>query len=364
MRTLRGLALAGLLGMALVAAPFLVAPAHADPADPDVYTTPGGHYTNGRYWFTNCEMYSSDVVRCRTEIWAHLVTYTDGKYRRMEGWNFNNLTYLPAPAASWAGNNLARDKEWTSGDRRWRTECNTAVTGSGGCRSYVWTKKVRAVGPIPDVHPATFQFEPIEGWVFNNIVMFSSAPVPAITQIPSYVLDRAVLDWRGFGPLKLGASLERMIDMGYLTTDKHIEAGYQCNTLEDSAALRGRGIRIGNGITVDGIHPPMRVGGELFLIQLRTPFASTIDGAQVGMTIGQIRVLYGDDFDVIKVNNYTYTSGADHGRPIWLGRVFHGDSRLLFLVTTDATPLAESDKVTRIFLEKTNKPDGEVPSLC
>lgn len=179
--------LTAFLGAALTAAPILGAPAQADPNQPYIYNTPGQHHFNGRDWFTSCEMYSSDVVRCRTDIWGDYTEYVDGAHQSKKGWNFNNLTYLPSAKSRWAGNNLARTTvEWTSGGRKWRTECDTAETGRGGCRSYVWTKQAGATveyyanGDGVSGHGFTSS----EGWVINNIVMFSSNAVPAVTQIP------------------------------------------------------------------------------------------------------------------------------------------------------------------------------------
>ncbi|GAB3816876.1 hypothetical protein GCM10028820_16870 [Tessaracoccus terricola] len=117
----------------------------ADPPQGDVYSIPGFHSVNGRWWHTTCEPYSQ-TIRCRTEIWAS----TNG----VQGWVFNNLTYLPfMTRAQWASNPLGVTGEWTAADgRRWRTECDTAATGRNGCRSYTW-----ATG---------------SGWVFNNLVRF------------------------------------------------------------------------------------------------------------------------------------------------------------------------------------------------
>ena len=125
----------------------------------DLYTLPGYHYDGGRRWFTSCEPYSA-TVRCRTEIWA--TTVRDGK--RVDGWTFNSLTYRESPRALWAGNPLATRGEHEIAGRKWRTECDTALTGRGGCRSYIW----RATGSLVDG-----QVRWSEGWHLNNIVRFS-----------------------------------------------------------------------------------------------------------------------------------------------------------------------------------------------
>ncbi|AQP43516.1 discoidin domain-containing protein [Tessaracoccus flavus] len=57
------------------------------------------------------------------------------------GWAFNNLTYLPfMTRAQWANNPLGYTGTWTATDgSRWRTECDTALTGKNTCRTFRWT---------------------------------------------------------------------------------------------------------------------------------------------------------------------------------------------------------------------------------
>ena len=45
-----------------------------------VYTQPGDHLVNGRYWQTDCEKYSTTVVRCTTDIWGTKVAKVGGSY--------------------------------------------------------------------------------------------------------------------------------------------------------------------------------------------------------------------------------------------------------------------------------------------
>lgn len=147
-------------------------PQEAQAVEPTVYTQPGDHFVNGRYWKTTCDMYSSNVVRCQTKIWGTKRIAHNGTYYNHNGWVFNNLTYLPSDEAQWAGNPLAIDgSEWTATDgRKWRTECNTATTGRGGCRSYTWTTTVVL---------ANGQYRQQNQWVLNNILQFSTALLPA-----------------------------------------------------------------------------------------------------------------------------------------------------------------------------------------
>ncbi|WP_233120828.1 hypothetical protein [Tessaracoccus sp. ZS01] len=132
---------------------------------------PGTHEFNGRLWFTACEDYSR-TQRCRTNIWASQVVLKDGTFEVKTGWAFNNLTYLPFMAReAWAGNPLGHTAAWTAADgRKWRTECDTAATGRGGCRSYTMTTVYRATPKAS----GGYSFSQSNEWVFNNIVMFTS----------------------------------------------------------------------------------------------------------------------------------------------------------------------------------------------
>lgn len=118
-----------------------------------LYVTEGQHTVGGRAWRTECEPYSA-TERCRTELWTSYVADIGGYKLQTEGWVFNNLTYKPSERAIWGDNPLARTGAWTDDDgRKWRSECDTAATGRGACRTYVAT----AAGAE----------------VFNNLVRFS-----------------------------------------------------------------------------------------------------------------------------------------------------------------------------------------------
>lgn len=143
--------------------------------DSRVYSQPGHHLVNGRYWKTSCEMYSTSVVRCQTDIWADTVVQHNGRWVNHEGWVFNSLTYLASDRDAWGANPLANTGQWTAEDgRQWRTECDTAATGRGACRSYSLATTVSAG-----------TFETSQQWVINNIVNFSTSTVPAVTEIPA-----------------------------------------------------------------------------------------------------------------------------------------------------------------------------------
>ncbi|GAA4904839.1 hypothetical protein GCM10025789_25080 [Tessaracoccus lubricantis] len=137
------------------------------------YTMPGRHFLNGRDWNTTCEPYSQ-TERCRTDIWATVVKVQDGQFVRESGWAFNNLTYLPfMTRQAWKGNPLGdlgstTNGVFTSGGRQWKTECDTAATGRGACRSYTMTT-VYAATAKPG---GGYAFSQSNEWVFNDIVMF------------------------------------------------------------------------------------------------------------------------------------------------------------------------------------------------
>ena len=90
----------------------------ADVQGAEVYTTPGVHHVNGRQWKTTCEAYSSQVERCRSEIWGQRVLRMSDQWRVEGGWIFNNLTYRPSERRMWAGNPLATPGEHTLNGRR------------------------------------------------------------------------------------------------------------------------------------------------------------------------------------------------------------------------------------------------------
>ncbi len=140
------------------------------PVKGDLYSTPGFHDVNGRRWYTSCEPYSQ-TVRCRTDIWSTAVDYAAGKFVSKTGWHFNNLTYLPQMTRkAWGTNPLANAGTFTSGNRQWRTECDTPETGRGGCRSFIWTPGAVEAQKSPN---GDTRYVRVDKWVFNNIVRFS-----------------------------------------------------------------------------------------------------------------------------------------------------------------------------------------------
>lgn len=184
MKQLRILLL-GLLSAALL--PLVASPMVAH-ADVDIYTTPGYQVVNGREWFTACEAYSQ-TYRCRTEIKATQVSQVGGRFVSKTDWVFNNLTYAASPRPLWKGNPLAANGKvsgkvaWTATDgRKWRTECDTAATGRGGCRSYVESRVIEAHSSSAGGTAYRWTTK----WVFNNMVRFGAktSPVPTTTGRP------------------------------------------------------------------------------------------------------------------------------------------------------------------------------------
>ncbi|MCG6568176.1 transglycosylase family protein [Tessaracoccus sp. ZS01] len=179
LKRLLAAASAAVVGLGLA----LVAPQTAQAVETNMYTTPGNHLVNGRYWKTSCDKYSDTVVRCRTEIWTTKVATVQGQHVLHNGWVFNNLTYLPSGRDQWVGNPLAAGgkpggtRTWTATDgRQWRTECDTAATGRNGCRTYALTSVVAH-------DDGAFVTE--NQWQFNNIIQFATTGTPAVTTIPA-----------------------------------------------------------------------------------------------------------------------------------------------------------------------------------
>lgn len=135
----------------------------------DVYSAPGIRHVNGRQWLTTCEPYSVGQ-RCRTEIWATTVKQVDGQFVQTNDWVFNNLTYTGITRAKWGTNPLGNTGSWTADDgREWRTECDTAVSGGNGCRTWAKASLITS-----DVVNGQRIFRWTNDWVVNNLVRFGN----------------------------------------------------------------------------------------------------------------------------------------------------------------------------------------------
>lgn len=306
--------------------------AHGD-STPSVYTTPGGQISGGRLWNTSCEKYSSNVVRCHTNIWATTVAYENGRYVQRTGWTFNNLSYLPSPRASWATNNLGRtNPAWTSAGRQWRTECDTATTGQGGCRSYV---RARVVAAVSTASGTTYVNR--DAWVFNSLVLFSSSTVPAVSNIPPWIIDSPGqwLEPQGlrWGPIRVGSDAVDLQRLGYVNRINNDA----CDYWDPTQSVKNRGMSMVFG------------GDDLGGVSLGTGFIPTKAGARVGMTIAQVKALHGAAFSVEAKENY--------GETQYFGTVRDGAFELQFRVPGEETyapgrPLIDADVVAEITAQR------------
>ncbi|TRY20209.1 hypothetical protein FOJ82_04935 [Tessaracoccus rhinocerotis] len=283
----------------------------------DVYTQPGGHAVNGRLWQTECSMYSSTVVRCRTDIWATQVKYQGGHYVRVTDWAFNNLTYLPSPRGQWANNPLGKTGTWTATDgRQWRTVCDTPETGSNACRSYVMARVASATAT-----PSGWSYSVESKWVFNNIVVFSTASRPPVHDVPPSVLETAKLSHGGFGPLAVGASLVDLARLGYVEHNTSDVCDYY--EVSDEVADLGLAI-VANGHTLD-------------VLIATTAAVETTLGVKVGQTYTQANTAY-------SAGGYTWEHETKDGyQPVYVYKVVNGTREMLFLDDFEATSLPDSN---------------------
>ncbi|MCG6568307.1 hypothetical protein C3E87_11810 [Tessaracoccus sp. ZS01] len=262
---------------------FTASPAHAAPVyDTNgpvvtVYNTPGNQRVNGRLWSTACARYSSTVVRCTTNLWATMVVYENGRYANKTGWHFNNLTYLPSSRSAWQGNPLGTTGQFASAGRTWKTECDTAATGRGACRSYLWTKYVSSAGG---------RITQLEGWVFNNQVLFATNTVAPVTAVPRHVLDRAVLTPTGFGPLQADISDVEAKTLGFKADTEYVrDDGSACITVETPDPFVER-----YGIWSSPVFDQLTVESASVRISDGRGGISTF---RLGQTVGQLKAAYG-----------------------------------------------------------------------
>lgn len=189
--------LCSLLLAAVLAVALPLSPSKAEAAV-DVYVTPGNHVVNGRQWSTTCEPYSQ-TKRCTTKIWATQVSYERGRFVQKNGWVFNNLTYAASPRTMWKDNPIAAGgyiggaTTWTTSDgRNWRTECDTAVTGNGGCRSYIQADVIETY----TTGSGSRGYRWTKNWLLNNMVRFTPGPgvslptAPPMKQAPAFLKGR------------------------------------------------------------------------------------------------------------------------------------------------------------------------------
>lgn len=297
-----------------------------------VYDTPGVQRVNDRDWNTTCERYSSTVIRCASKMWVRTVTglTPEGNLDARYQWVHNNITYLASPETNWKNNPLGRSGEWTDADgRRWKTECHTPATGKGACRTYVWVKRDNWVSTAQGIRNNV-----LTGWVFNNMVQFSSTAVPHVKTIPSHALDGARLTMDGLGALSIDTSLSALEDAGYIhPADNDATNAYTDRLLTD------RGVHL------------MGAQDKIDEITLTTNQVSTEKGAKVGMTIGQVKALY-PAAQAVQLENYWGVSPTI--RP-WVLTVKQEDRMLAFVVeSTNEKALTDASVVRKIVLKNTS----------
>ena len=56
--------------------------------------TPGQHTLNGRKWKTECDTSWTGANGCRSQIWATVPEYKDGRYQMVNKWVFNNIVHV------------------------------------------------------------------------------------------------------------------------------------------------------------------------------------------------------------------------------------------------------------------------------
>ncbi len=258
------------------------------------------------------------------------MTYKNGRYVQRTGWTFNNLSYLPSTRASWATNNLGRtNPAWTSAGRQWRTECDTPATGKGGCRSYMLVKSVAAVKS-----GSGYAYVNKDAWVFNNVVLFSSPTVPPVTTVPAWIIDQSRLSPTGLGPLQVGTSMKSLRTLGYFYYPN------ECRTYGESQSLENRGIDVREAYETPVIMDVNVYGKSV----------KTVDGAQVGMTLAQLKGIYGSALK----QEYKHDIPGD--TQVSVAVVTSGENELVFGfdVLWDSGPLKDTDVIDMMIARRSS----------
>ncbi len=66
----------------------------ADWAPFNALVTPGEHTLNGRKWKTECDTSWTGANGCRSQIWATVPEYRNGRYQMVNKWVFNNIVHV------------------------------------------------------------------------------------------------------------------------------------------------------------------------------------------------------------------------------------------------------------------------------
>ncbi len=284
-----------------------VAAVPAQAAGPDVYSTPGGQKKDGTLYKTSCAKQSNRVVRCKTNVWSSVISVKKGKYVTDKGWRLDRYTYLPSARKLWkkspyaAYGKVKGKASWTSGGKRYRSECDTKKTGKGACRAYVWTTTIS--------RSASGGYAKKSAWKLNRVVKFAENGRKRVTKVPKHVLDQSVLTTKGLGPLKLGAKYRDLQKLGYVRwarPDEYCRAGFPTTTLER------------RGLSVDIIRRDDRLE-ELWVTSSKVKTAA---GARVGMTVEQVLKRYG--------SKAVATTKQGNGGPFYVVEVVERGNALVF----------------------------------
>lgn len=139
-----------------------------------VYTTEGTHAEQGRSWRTTCTQ-QPEAKRCMTEVLGAQITTTPRRLASKQQWLFHTYTYLPSARSAWKNNPLGGNGEvgynqkWTKDGQQFRTECDTAASGKGACRTYVLTSPLK---PVSDTRRDIVK-QVKSDWALYSIVLFN-----------------------------------------------------------------------------------------------------------------------------------------------------------------------------------------------
>ncbi len=155
-------------------------------------------------------------------------------------------------------------------------------------------------------------------------------PSPTATPTPSptrtQVLATDVIDTTGIGPLKLGLPLSVLKERG----DVVAAPTGDCTTYNTGKALRDMGLELvlyGKESRLGAIH----VSSSLF---------QTRSGARVGMTVAQVRKIYG--------SNLAVETKQGNGGPFEVLTIRDGGREVLFMIPWDSQPVSDADRIDQI----------------
>ncbi len=179
-------------------------------------------------------------------------------------------------------------------------------------------------------------------WVFNNIVLFKSSSVPEVYTIPPWIIDQSRLDFTGLvpSPVQLGASMKTLERLGYYSLESTGSAG-EGTAWIPSTAMQNR-----------GVDWDIWMGDKLTHVTITEPQIRTADGARVGMTVSELKTIYGSRIRL-------ETKHQLHLGNWYSAVVQSGGNELTFLTDNEdgmaRRPLVDSDVITSITAKKYSK---------